>query len=180
MRWVYRAVIAVMATAVVLVGAVFWDMNRDHATYPSGYTEAGFGGVRTGMGAGDVRALIGEPLEERAVDVPETWWYGSPPKRHGEAQPNGTIRFDLGAGVVYFDTDGRVKGAYGTSPPVLRGGTREDVRRMLGEPTHVESTATRTWLYYSEAGPYGRSEVRVIGIDDAGVVTEILREDTVD
>jgi len=180
MHWIYRAAIAVVATVVVLVGAAFWDMNRDHATYPSGYTEAGFGEVRTGMDAREIRQLIGEPLEERAVDVPEAWWYGSPPTRHGEVQPNGTIRFDLSAAVVYFDTDGLAKASYGTSQPVQRGSTREDVRRMLGEPAHVESTATKKWLYYSEAGPYGRSEVRVIGIDDAGVVTEIIREDTVD
>lgn len=171
---VRAALVGVMlACLVVVVGGILW-LSRDSTIYAPGFSEEKFALVRPGMTSEDVHALLGEPLTTQPANPGEVWTYGDP-ENHTRAKVEMS-----GLEVVSFSTTGIVDRYYGRSSAVNPGMSKEAVIAELGEPTRVTIVRDEKREYYTVPNTYGLNEMRAIGFDSSGKVTEAYRSSMYD
>jgi hypothetical protein len=126
----------------------------------------------------EVDSILGQPLSSEVVEPGEVWIFGD--IEQADASRGRAVEYQVfGVPVVHFGLDGRVVNSFGTDL-VRPGMAKEEVSDLLGDPAQTHLSRDTLRLYYSEPGTYGRHEARIVGADDAGIVSAVYRYTTYD
>jgi hypothetical protein len=167
---------------VVALGAITALSLTTHTRYAPGCSEAAFEKVSAGSRSEDVIGLLGQPLSRETDRAAERWCYG--PRAQVEVEESrswllwSTQWFKLphGPPCLVFDDAKKVREVVRDREDrfdSMKGKSKPDVLRAMGEPTYQEPAQSCTVLYYSALdGDDGSYKVRSVVVDGGGIVVE--------
>jgi outer membrane protein assembly factor BamE (lipoprotein component of BamABCDE complex) len=161
-----------LAAATVTVSAIVWS-TRDTTVYAGGFSEAAFEQIQAGMALDAVYSVLGQPLTVRREASPATWCYGELAVARQD-RADVIENFLKPQNCVLLNDAGQVIGVTGDRLASARlGMTTQDVLRLQGEPTRRKRSSVMT-LHYSRPGGEGLFKARIVAIDAANRVSDVI------
>lgn len=162
------------AGALLAASLLLWWQARDTTVYASDYSQQSFNQLRPGMALDEVYSILGKPLAVRREPVPERWCYDEAAMVRGDGGEFVVGDFLRAPPCVLFDRERRVLDITGAGmAQVALGMTADEVLELLGEPAR-RSLASVMTLHYTAPGGEGLFRARIVAVNAAGTVSDVI------